>query len=277
MEWISSVPRPKQFSFAKPSKDSDEFSRQVPDNGNYHPLGSMQRSLVDSFETLNMLDDFDHSTRSTPFRTPLTEPESLDPLIKTPPSEHHEIFVGRLNSQKVEQEYVHRRFSEYGEILNIQLINKRKTTGIPQDAFAFITYRYYEDACRAIEREHGKAWMGQAIKVAHSIPRPTMASQKNFMFPPFYGYHPASPYGMSASAKNQYEYYAALYSEMNPYAPPYMQHGQKYSGHVPFFPCPPMFPPFGFIPYPTSYHHPNNNNYSHKSEKHRSMGETETK
>lgn len=259
-----------------------EYRNNPSENLNYHYPGMSQRSMVDSFETLTLQDDYDHSTRSTPLCTPRTEPETVEVRSSDSPTEEFEIFVGRLNSQKVDHDLLFRRFSEYGEVLNVHLINKRRTTGIPQDAFAFITYRKHEEACRAIEKENGKAWMGHAIKVAHSVPRCTMAaSQKNFHYPPFYGYHhPIPPPVLSslpASMKQQYEYYAALYSDMNPFVSgPYIQHGQKYGGPIPYFPYHPMFPPFGFLPsYPpvppstSSYQ----NGPTYKSENQRSASE----
>jgi RNA recognition motif-containing protein len=182
VEWISSVPKPRPTPFlAVPL----EVYNSLENSPHYYSNGHINRSLADSFETLALQEDMEHSsghTSSTPVRTPIQEQLIIKTSSSSPLEGNCEIFVGRLNPHKVDQEMVYRRFADYGEIVSVHLINKRKTTGIPQDAFAFITYKNSADACKAIESEHGKAWMGQAIKVAHSIPKLEVDSHKNFMY-----------------------------------------------------------------------------------------------
>lgn len=76
------------------------------------------------------------------------------------------LFVGRLNGQSVTLALLHSHFTPHGRILHIRLYNRGAVglDGVPLDAYAFI--RFEEDAAvvAAIEGEHGRAWLGQAIK-----------------------------------------------------------------------------------------------------------------
>ena len=145
-------------------------------------------NLADSFESLNFFgeeSDFSNNESSTKIISEKLPPHS---------SGSCDIFVGRLNSQKIEEELLRRRFGDYGEIVSLNLINRKRKGGIPQDAFAFITYKNPESAFNAIIREHGKPWMGQAIKVSYALPgqnKHTTNSMPNYCYPPpFHGYHP---------------------------------------------------------------------------------------
>lgn len=82
----------------------------------------------------------------------------------------HTLFVGRLNGQAVTVALLREHFSPHGAICYIRLYNRGAVgyDGVPLDAYAFIRYRDVDASGRAIEVEHGRAWLGQAIKCEHA-------------------------------------------------------------------------------------------------------------
>lgn len=91
-----------------------------------------------------------------------------DDQCKTDPKSilKYTLFVGRLNSQAITLEQLHARFVLHGSISFIRLYNRALVglDGVPVDAYAFIRYRQLESVRLAVQNEHGKVWLGQAIK-----------------------------------------------------------------------------------------------------------------
>jgi len=84
------------------------------------------------------------------------------------------VFVGRLNGQYVTLAQLHEKFRRYGQIGFIRLYNRGVVgfDGVPLDAYAFIKYidGKGDPVGQAIAEEHGKAWLGQAIKCEQARP-----------------------------------------------------------------------------------------------------------
>lgn len=80
------------------------------------------------------------------------------------------LFVGRLNGQAATISLLKEHFTTYGPISYIRLYNRGLIgfDGVPIDAYAFIKYDGRDAVEGAIKAEHGKAWLGQAIKCEHA-------------------------------------------------------------------------------------------------------------
>lgn len=78
----------------------------------------------------------------------------------------HTLFVGRLNGQAITLAALYKHFSPHGAITYIRLYNRGAIglDGVPLDAYAFLRFTLPNSVQRAIESEHGKAWLGQSIK-----------------------------------------------------------------------------------------------------------------
>lgn len=82
------------------------------------------------------------------------------------------LFVGRLNGQAVTLPALHEHFARYGPLTFIRLYNRGAIgwDGVPLDAYAFLRFAHPPSVERAIKEEHGRVWLGQAIKCEHARP-----------------------------------------------------------------------------------------------------------
>ena len=82
------------------------------------------------------------------------------------------LFVGRLNGQRVTLALLREHFSVHGTIRYLRLYSRGAVgyDGVPLDAYAFIRYVSSASVASAIGTEHGRAWLGQAIKCEHARP-----------------------------------------------------------------------------------------------------------
>ena len=94
------------------------------------------------------------------------EPESSSEDLAVQEWLGNTLFVGRLNGQSVSLTLLHAHFSPHGQIVHIRLYNRGAVglDGVPLDAYAFIRFDTESAVLEAIEAEHGRAWLGQAIK-----------------------------------------------------------------------------------------------------------------
>lgn len=96
----------------------------------------------------------------------------------------HSIFVGQLNRQEVTEEKLRTKFSKYGEIDKIQLMNKIPSSSESKSkyAFAFIRFKSAEAASNAISSENRTVWLENQIKVMHRKiqPRRTSSAPSSF-------------------------------------------------------------------------------------------------
>ncbi|EPZ33308.1 hypothetical protein O9G_001720 [Rozella allomycis CSF55] len=76
--------------------------------------------------------------------------ENLEDAYKTLPNQ---VFIGRLNPDLVNEQNIRDKFGLYGEIEQIEIINRKKQFGMPLDAFSFVTYKNNEAAQNAVENE----------------------------------------------------------------------------------------------------------------------------
>jgi hypothetical protein len=81
----------------------------------------------------------------------------------------HTLFAGRLNGQLVTIPLLHNLFAPHGTIHYIRLYNRGAVglDGVPLDAYAFIRF-HDPDALVSAMIEHGRVWLGQAIKCEHA-------------------------------------------------------------------------------------------------------------
>merc|ERR1712232_1253850 len=96
------------------------------------------------------------------------------------------IFVGGLNPQEITDEKLNERFSAYGEIESLTLVNRENNTDIDQEennlsspspndptisrqrnAFAFIRYKDESYSAAAIKEQNGIEWLGKRIRVQY--------------------------------------------------------------------------------------------------------------
>jgi RNA recognition motif-containing protein len=76
------------------------------------------------------------------------------------------LFVGRMNSHKVTTDLVIKHFQGYGRIIYLRLYN-RGAIGpdkVPVDAYAIIRFDDKTSIKKAIQGEHGNAWLGTTLK-----------------------------------------------------------------------------------------------------------------
>src|SRR3990167_395712 len=98
----------------------------------------------------------------------------------------YNIFIGGLNPTQVDKQILQDRFSQYGEIESITLINRAESenpenqtnqnVGAPEDfenpnsqksAFAFIRFKDQAHSASAIESENGVEWLDRRIRVQY--------------------------------------------------------------------------------------------------------------
>jgi RNA recognition motif-containing protein len=84
------------------------------------------------------------------------------------------IFVGGLNPSLVTKDLLEQRFSSYGRLEGVTLVNREldnaegeRSVSPPRSAFAFIRYADAESATTAIEAENGAEWLERRIRVQY--------------------------------------------------------------------------------------------------------------
>eukprot|EP00026_Physarum_polycephalum_P004277 Phypoly_transcript_04294.p1 GENE.Phypoly_transcript_04294~~Phypoly_transcript_04294.p1 ORF type:complete len:546 (+),score=93.93 Phypoly_transcript_04294:324-1961(+) len=87
------------------------------------------------------------------------------------------VFLGGLNPDEVTKESIEARFSEYGEIETVSLVNKDDEIDEaaslgpaslgPHSAFAFVRFADPAASAAAIEAENGAEWLGRRIRVQY--------------------------------------------------------------------------------------------------------------
>lgn len=115
------------------------------------------------------------STAATAAATPFLSPSSQsDPANAAALADWlgRTLFVGRLNGQAVTLPTLHEHFARHGPLTFIRLYNRGAIgwDGVPLDAYAFIRFAQPLSVERAIKEEHGRVWLGQAIKCEHARP-----------------------------------------------------------------------------------------------------------
>lgn len=106
----------------------------------------------------------------------ILEPLSLDRLTLNDPQVDDwlgcTLFVGRLNGQSVTLPLLYEHFGVHGPLCYIRLYNRGAVgyDGVPLDAYAFLRFTDTASIPRAINAEHGRAWLGQAIKCEPARP-----------------------------------------------------------------------------------------------------------
>lgn len=86
------------------------------------------------------------------------------------------IFIGGLNPTAIDKDLLEKRFSSYGEIESLTLINRaaaetpleeEKTDQSQRSAFAFVRFKDPNHAASAIENENGAEWLERRIRVQY--------------------------------------------------------------------------------------------------------------
>jgi len=77
----------------------------------------------------------------------LPNPYHLDNVDK------ESIFVGQLDPDTITEEALYERFSKYGEIMNLNLVKRKKPAVTQFSAFAFIEYDSEQSSTNAIANE----------------------------------------------------------------------------------------------------------------------------
>ncbi|KFH73828.1 hypothetical protein MVEG_01042 [Podila verticillata NRRL 6337] len=90
------------------------------------------------------------------------------------PNSHHldhvdkeSIFVGQLDPDTVTEETLYERFSKYGEIMNLNLVKRKKPAVTQFSAFAFIEYDNEQSSTNAIANENCSPFLGSIIRVQY--------------------------------------------------------------------------------------------------------------
>ncbi|KAF9335476.1 hypothetical protein BG006_011405 [Podila minutissima] len=108
------------------------------------------------------------------------------------PNPHHfdhvdkeSIFVGQLDPDTVTEEALYERFSKYGDIMNLNLIKKKKPSMTQFSAFAFIEYDSEQSSTNAIANENCSPFLGSIIRVQYrEIPELRFQRQQNSQMAP---------------------------------------------------------------------------------------------
>ncbi|KAG0017704.1 hypothetical protein BGZ81_010563 [Podila clonocystis] len=103
------------------------------------------------------------------------------------PNPHHfdhvdkeSIFVGQLDPDTVTEEALYERFSKYGEIMNLNLIKRKKPSVTQFSAFAFIEFDNEQSSTNAIANENCSPFLGSIIRVQYrEIPELRFKRQQN--------------------------------------------------------------------------------------------------
>ncbi|KAG0075039.1 hypothetical protein BGZ93_003127 [Podila epicladia] len=77
------------------------------------------------------------------------------------------IFVGQLDPDTVTEEALYEQFSKYGEIMNLNLIKRKKPSVTQFSAFAFIEYNNELSSTNAIANENCSPFLGSIIRVQY--------------------------------------------------------------------------------------------------------------
>lgn len=83
------------------------------------------------------------------------------------------LFVGGLNPSMVTKDLLQERFSQYGSIQSVTLVNKdpeiheAQDQNFPRSAFAFIRFTESASSGSAIEQENGSDWLNRKIRVQY--------------------------------------------------------------------------------------------------------------
>ncbi|KAI9143454.1 hypothetical protein BKA69DRAFT_1123237 [Paraphysoderma sedebokerense] len=91
------------------------------------------------------------------------------------------IFVGQLNPMEVTEQTLRDRFSRYGEIESINLVNKAAPTPEGRMAFAFIKFSTEGSAQYAVEAENSTEFEGRRIRVTLRETAESRAQKKQMM------------------------------------------------------------------------------------------------
>ncbi|KAJ3416298.1 hypothetical protein HDV05_002238 [Chytridiales sp. JEL 0842] len=103
------------------------------------------------------------------------------------------VFVGQLNQGIVTQSLLEEKFGVYGEIENIQLINRHPHGLDSRPAFAFIRFVHEDSAEKAVEQENAKQWLDRTIRVQfREVGEPKMTPAPRSV-PPTVGYPMPTP------------------------------------------------------------------------------------
>jgi len=121
------------------------------------------------------------------------------------------LFVGGLNPSAVTKELLSQRFSNYGTVESVTIINKdpdvneAQDANFPRSAFAFVRYSDAASSATAIEHENGVEWLDRKIRVQYCESQEMKNKRKTNKY------------------INYVQSYAQqFYPRMSPVAPPFM-------------------------------------------------------